>query len=285
MSRNDDHFDADWLSLREPIDAAARSEDLVHRLDEWLAGHTTPQLLDLGAGHGSNLRYLAPRLQGRQQWLLIDHDRDLLDHAGRQAPAGSSDGQPISIQCRNADLNELASLNLPEPDAVTASALLDLCSHDWIRTLVGRMACWRCVGLFSLNVDGQRHFIDIKGNRISNPDDEQMASWFNDHQRQTKGLGQALGPEAVNVLTAELEQAGFKIIQDSTPWHLPAGHPDTAVLARVLVDGWQSAALDMAPDQTEFIEQWTRERQDWLARGQAGLVVGHIDLLALPDSS
>lgn len=290
MSQEGGHFAPDWLSLREPVDVAARSPGLVDRLDAWLvdladlADNEAPKFLDLGAGHGSNVRYLAPRLHGRQEWLLIDHDPDLLDHAASHCPAESLDGRSISVQCHTADLNELAWQDVPHPAVVTANALLDLCSRNWIQPLVSRMSRWRCAGLFSLNVDGQRYFIDAGDQRMDHREDERMAAWFNDHQRQDKGLGQALGPDAINVLAAGLEQAGFVLYREWTPWRLSAGDPNTMDLARIQVNGWRQAALDMLPRQVDFIERWYRQRLDWLARGQAGLVVGHADLLAIPAS-
>ena len=75
-------FDERWLALREPCDHAARSGALAARFVE--AVGPSPRLVDLGAGTGSNLRYLAPRLPTAQRWLLVDHDPALL----RQARAG-----------------------------------------------------------------------------------------------------------------------------------------------------------------------------------------------------
>ena len=78
-------FSAEWLALREPFDAAARSAALdrgaarAHRA----AGTATAPLevVDLGAGAGSNLRYLAPLLGGEQRWRLVDTIATLLDAA------------------------------------------------------------------------------------------------------------------------------------------------------------------------------------------------------------
>jgi hypothetical protein len=283
MSQNGGHFDADWLSLREPADAAARSKALVNRLDAWLADRKSVHIVDLGAGHGSNLRFLGPRLHGHQEWLLIDHDPELLKHACRHLTVRSTDGHPIPVQGRSGNLNELAGMTLTRPDVLTTSALLDLCSRQWIKTLVEHMASWRCAGLFSLNVNGRRFFIDQDGQEIVNHDDAQMAAWFNEHQRQAKGLGPALGPDSVTVLAAELERVGFLVFQESTPWHCPAGDADTSTLVRALVDGWRLAALEIAPEHGEFIDRWHRERMEWLNRNQAGLVIGHIDLLTVPE--
>src|SRR6185369_8724301 len=77
-------FSADWLSLREPFDAAARATPLVAELRRHIPRGTSAapfEVVDLGAGAGSNLRYLAPRVGGEQQWRLVDHDRVLLDAA------------------------------------------------------------------------------------------------------------------------------------------------------------------------------------------------------------
>src|SRR5258705_10769178 len=70
---------ADWLALREPFDAAARSEALTRALAAALPRDRPLKAVDLGAGRGSNVRYLASRLpQQPQEWLLVDEDARLL---------------------------------------------------------------------------------------------------------------------------------------------------------------------------------------------------------------
>ena len=54
-----EEFDLEWLDLREPFDAFARNEALADALVAVLPAR--PRLLDLGAGTGSLLRWLAPR--------------------------------------------------------------------------------------------------------------------------------------------------------------------------------------------------------------------------------
>ncbi|MDJ0891981.1 MAG: class I SAM-dependent methyltransferase, partial [Gammaproteobacteria bacterium] len=70
-------FSGEWLALREPVDDRSRSGTLVTRLSA-RAPEGRLRVLDLGAGTGANLRYLAPRLGGEQEWLLVDHDSSLL---------------------------------------------------------------------------------------------------------------------------------------------------------------------------------------------------------------
>ena len=62
-------FSAEWLALREPLDARSRSAELVARLRAD-APDGTRRIVDLATGTGANLRYLAPRLGGDQDWLV-----------------------------------------------------------------------------------------------------------------------------------------------------------------------------------------------------------------------
>src|SRR5919112_4548104 len=66
-------FDPQWLRLRSAYDDAARSDRLTRLFSDSLPEN--PRLLDLAAGIGANLRYLAPRLErAGQRWVLADHD-------------------------------------------------------------------------------------------------------------------------------------------------------------------------------------------------------------------
>src|SRR5260221_14723616 len=79
-------FSADWLALREPADHAARSIDLTRALLGALRRDRPLRVLDLAAGTGSNLRYLAGAAGSERtrptyeppEFLLVDHDPLLL---------------------------------------------------------------------------------------------------------------------------------------------------------------------------------------------------------------
>lgn len=75
-------FAADWLALREPVDAAARDPDLARRFAAILP--RPARLADLGAGTGANARVLAPLIGGDQAWLLVEPD-PVLRAAQREA--------------------------------------------------------------------------------------------------------------------------------------------------------------------------------------------------------
>src|SRR3979490_1767787 len=69
-------FSAEWLALREPADHAARSIELTRAVIELLPEGA--RILDLAAGTGSNLRYLASAGSESRDFLLVDHDPLLL---------------------------------------------------------------------------------------------------------------------------------------------------------------------------------------------------------------
>lgn len=274
------HFQADWLSLREPADHAARNLSLLERLS------TRPlppgPVIDLGAGHGSNLRYLAPRLAPGLDWLLLDQDDALLRRALASQPATA--GQ---VNCRQVDLADLARLTLPRPALVTASALLDLASADWLEQLAECARRWQCPVLMTLSVDGRREFLDPNGQALRQGLDTACVRAFNDHQRQAKGLGagRALGPDAAQALRSALSNLGFDVQLAAADWQLAAGSAFTNALGQALLEGWQAAVAETGQVDCTELASWRQDRARRLAAGDLGLRVGHLDLLALPPAA
>ena len=292
-------FSADWLQLREPFDAAAREAaaselQLVKRLASLRKGANRPlRVIDLACGTGANLRWLAPRLGGAQQWLVVDHDADLLRcwperlAAVSGAHVGSDAGlhQPLpfagpgfeaSIVRQQLDLMAgLETLPWHAADLVTASALLDLVGTAWLHRLVAASAASRVALLMSLNVDGRHVWTP------DDPADATVGQLFAEHQRRDKGLGPALGAEAVAVLRKTLETAGYRVFTATSDWWVDGGaNPQAHAMQCALVDGMSAAACEQSPASAEPVEAWRKRRLAAVARSQ--LRVGHLDLLALP---
>ncbi|MGY6553108.1 MAG: methyltransferase domain-containing protein [Wenzhouxiangella sp.] len=278
-------FAADWLSLREPADHAARSEALFARLTPFLTERAAQggavRILDLGAGSGSNLRWLAPRLEYAQDWTLVDRDAGLLARAeasSLQAPTA----RPLRVQTLKADLADSALPWIAAADLVTAAAFFDLVSAEWIERLSASCARVGAACLFVLSVDGRRGLMDANGSAIKDEDDLFLQALFNAHQRREKGLGAALGPDAGPALARRLAAHGLEVETQASDWRLPAGQDLTKALGRELIKGWRAAALEQAPDAASRIDAWHQRRQAELAAGRLGLHVGHLDVLALP---
>jgi SAM-dependent methyltransferase len=261
-------FAASWLELREPVDHRSRADDLLPKLRAWWTTRGASTVLDLGSGTGSNLRYLTPRLPGRQQWTLLDHDAELLAHI--RAP-----GPDVHVKTRRGDLADAGIAEVRRGHVVTASALLDLVSESWLTALVDASVDAGCGALFALTYDGT-----IEWSGGADPVDALVRDAVNDHQRRDKGLGAALGPAAARTAEAVFRYRGYRTWLSPSPWRLG---PAESALAHALVTGWADAAAEQLPDQADAVRGWASRRARSVAAGDFGLVVGHLDLLALPE--
>lgn len=253
-------FSAEWLSLREPADMAARDATLLAQAA--IAAGPDPVVLDLGCGTGSTLRGLAPHLPPHARWHLVDNDPALLERAAGEAPGRA--------RIHALDLGDLDGLPLDGVTLVTASALLDLMPADWIAALAGRLAAAGLPFYAALSYDG------TMGWDPALPRDAAVTRAFNDHQRGDKGLGPALGPRAATEAARIFAQAGFAVHEAESPWRIGS---DQAPLHRALIAGIAEAAA----------ETGLTDAQDWgRARSQdpgAVCTIGHRDMLALPSGS
>jgi hypothetical protein len=261
-------FTTEWLALREPADTAARSEKVTRLVADALLGRDVIRVLDLGAGTGANARYLGSRLPARQEWLLLDHDARLLTLAAAHGDT------------REVDLGELRrgawwSEAIAGRDLVTASALLDLVSDEWLSALLDRCAERHPALLFALNYDGRI------GCTPQDPDDSFVAALVNMHQHRDKGFGPALGPRAAAETPRLLMSLGYMVRCGRSDWQLGPGE---APLQRELVQGWAAAATEVVPPSASRIAAWLDRRQAAIAAGTSHIVVGHQDVAAIPGS-
>ena len=252
-------FSAEWLALREPADAAARSRAVTAFAVQGLEAGGG-RLLDLGGGTGANIRYLSNYVHASQNWTIVDDDAGLLAHA----PAGALR--------RRADLNHVVDDETMFRDCslVTASALLDLVSERWLEQLITRCNLAGMAVLFSLNYDGR---VRCEPNE---PEDDEMRRLVNAHQRRDKGFGVALGPSAWTRAVELLSAAGYEVKQGQSDWDLrPA---DSAALQRELITGWAHAASEMSPAAAAAFADWRDRRIAHVVARRSRIVVGHVDV-------
>jgi hypothetical protein len=308
-------FSAEWLAQREPHDAAARAVGLVERLRGdgtsaarpngsaaarargARADHGPRTIVDLGAGSGANLRWLAPLLGGEQVWNLVDHDEALLAAAARAlgdwaVSRGAElrvDGEPRDISraelvVRGADFScrvrrarldlaaELARIELRSRALVTSSALLDLVSARWLEALAHRCRAAAADVYFALTYDGRAVCTPAE------PEDAEVLDLFNRHQRGDKGFGPALGPTAAQRALEIFASLGYGVTTHASDWRIPAR---AAPFQRALLAGWLDAAVEIAPQRAEALRAWHARRLAHVDALRSELVVGHVDLVAL----
>lgn len=271
-------FSADWLALRADADARVRCPSLITRAVGVLSESTaTPSIMDLGAGTGATMRALAPLIDIAHRWTLVDADRALLDEAERLfASVPLSQLSPPKVLMVTAQHDLVAApapwtvIEGPPPSLLTASALFDLASQDFVEALADACAQDGVPLLAMLSFDG---VLEVSPHH---PFDGAMIDAFNRHQRGEKTFGRALGPDAVAALSSAFRARGFDEEAASTPWVLEKGRDDELMAA--MLDGWAGAAAEVLPGETATITAWQQARHATTDR----LLVGHRDQLFIP---
>ncbi|CDZ29850.1 class I SAM-dependent methyltransferase [Neorhizobium galegae] len=257
-------FDRDWLALREPVDVRARDADLLAAAIQSLESASAPTILDIGCGTGSTFRAISPRLRKPAHFRLFDHDHRLLDEARRL--------HGDAVELVQGDLNEIGELPLTDITLVTASALFDLCSEQFIRRFVAHVA-QRGASLYAaLNYDGRMRWSK------PHPLDEAVLASFNAHQLSDKGFGFSLGPRAWETLAGCLRESGYTVTTAESPWTMAADHRE---LQRLFLDGVVRAVHEYGQLDENEIRDWADFRRKMIGREGSLCQVGHQDILAI----
>jgi SAM-dependent methyltransferase len=260
----------EWLELREGADAAARASGLIEPLLRHLKREDAGLVIrDLGCGTGSMGRWLAPRLNGPQHWILNDRDPALLELAAVRMPRTAADGSRVTVAAEPGEIGRLTAEDLAGTSLLTASALLDVLTRDEMEGLAKACARAECPALLALSVVGRVKLTPAE------PLDAELAAAFNAHQRRN-GL---LGPDAVTAASEAFARQGATVRAHPSPWRLGA---DEAALTAEWLQGWVGAACEQRPGLASRAEAYLRRRLAACEAGQLQVVVHHSDLLALP---
>lgn len=274
-------FSSDWLKLRESADHRARNQELLEKLAAHFEDRESVSVFDLGTGAGSNLRATSPFLPHQQEWTLVDHDPALLIAASETIAAwadssrptasgieASKDGRSMLIELKRADLAaDPAPWRDAPPSLVTAAALFDLVSAEWIDRFTARVIHSRASFYTALTHSSAAAWSP------AHPADAAMTAAFEQHFGTDKGFGPAAGSRATELLAKNFVRAGYKVERRNSPWRLG---PDDQALIATLAEGWAEAAGATNQLPAATVAGWLK------ARKAAGVscVVGHEDLLA-----
>jgi len=284
-------IEASWLAVRREADSAARADSagLVEMLVRSLpvADAVAPEVLavvDVGAGTGANQAWLGPALaaagyQGVQDWHLVDHDAALLEAGAETTRTKAEHGDLLRTTRHQAGVESAAALleRQPRPRLLTCSALLDLLTTKEVDTLVRATLRSADAALWALSVTGEVALPP------PHPADSLVSDLFNADQQRSVGPGRhLLGPRACAYADRALRAGGWRVHRADTRWRLgPAEEP----LARRWVAERAEAAggASTDPRSRARVRSWAEARRDHLDAGVLRVVVGHTDLLALPD--
>ncbi|HJU30319.1 MAG TPA: methyltransferase domain-containing protein, partial [Hyphomicrobiaceae bacterium] len=253
-------FSPDWLDRREPADHRSRNRKLERALAKHFDGWRPVTVVDLGCGTGSNLRATAPLLGPEQHWTLVDLDRALLDAAAARlaAWADASDrkddrlvlfkgAKRIAVEFRRADIQDLDAALRASANLVTASALFDLASAEFIARFAGAVAARKSAFYTVLTYDGDQRWTP------EHEADAALVDAFHIHQMRDKGFGPAAGPDAPDVLSEAFSSVGYAVSEGDSAWRLDTG--DAALIAELAV-GFADAVEETGAVDPAVLAQW-----------------------------
>ncbi len=166
---------------------------------------------DLACGSGAMGRWLAPLLPGPQRWVLHDRDADLLELAAVNVPGPAADGAKVALETRVSDITRLGPDDFAGATLVTASALLDLLTWDELAALIHACSEAGCPVLFALSVTGRVELLP------ADPLDARVAAAFDAHQRRMTPRGRLLGPDAVEAAAEGFRGLGSRGRRQTEP--------------------------------------------------------------------
>ncbi|MGJ8610772.1 MAG: class I SAM-dependent methyltransferase [Octadecabacter sp.] len=254
---SDISFASDWLALREPADHAARDAALLGMAARCALSGAA--VLDLGCGTGSTARAFAGAGFDHLDWRLFDSDAGLLSLAANRDP---------NVDVIVGDLGDVADIPLDGVGLVTASALLDLMSLNWLEALAKRVCAANLPFYGALNYNGVMDWSPPR------PDDKIVTDLFNSHQQRDKGTGPALGPTSGETAGRIFKDLGYDVYLAQSPWVIAPDQPD---LHTMFLDGVADAVADM---DDALAQDWRAYRNAAVSKTRA--TVGHLDILALP---
>jgi hypothetical protein len=264
-------FSEQWLTLREPHDAAARNGKVLDAVAASFASQSGINVVDLACGTGSTFRAVSLALPGRQNWRLVDNDLSLL---ARAKPAGAS--SEINIITQAIDLQRDLELVLDGPvDLVTTSAFLDLVSEEWLERLITEIAARNLPFYAAINYDGRASL------EPSDSLDKAIVMSVNKHQLTDKGFGPSLGPGAASRAIALFERLDYKVTKGQSDWVLRKA--DTEMQTEI-ISGWAAAAREIGDAPVGDIAGWLTRRRALISTGRSSLRVGHVDFFARPPA-
>lgn len=261
-------FSADWLSLREPVDQRSRNLAILDAIEHYFHNRESITAIDLASGRGSMIRALVARLPAQQLWYPVDDEPVLLRDA-ELARAGT-----IRIEPRLVNLAEnIEGVLSLAADLVVTSAFIDLVSESWLDRLVHGTVARALPVCLAMSYDGRaacspQHDLDAA-----------VVDAFGRHQQRDKGFGPALGPTAADAAVGKFRRAGYDVTVERADWHLD---PEERDLQAMMVAGWHAAVSEMDELEPAALRAWHEQRRAWIDEGRATMMVGHLDIWAVP---
>ena len=282
-------FTATWINLRESYDMLSRS-DLLQNLYK-KNKLNLKKVIDLGGGNGSFLRWCHYKNIIYDDFLIIDNDEALLKSFYPRTKSYLSmmslsliKDNMMSYRIQNLKNNKDGFITLKKQDfyksidiindynLVSFSAVSDLLSKKFIKCLFDKIDKGTNL-YFSICFDGRVKW------KNKNKHDKYTVSMFNQHQKQEKTTGVALGLNSINFIKNLSKKNDYKIYIADSSWSVDSHDNDSRVFQKAYLNTIYKPLKKFELTDRDILEDWLRSKKNDIESKNSNLVVGHKDIL------
>ena len=282
-------FTATWINLRESYDMLSRS-DLLQNLYK-NNKMNLKKVIDLGGGNGSFLRWCHYKNIIYDDFLIIDNDEALLKSFYPRTKSYLSmmslsliKDNMMSYRIQNLKNNKDGFITLKKQDfyksidiindynLVSFSAVSDLLSKKFIKCLFDKIDKGTNL-YFSICFDGRVKW------KNKNKHDKYIVSMFNQHQKQEKTTGVALGLNSINFIKNLSKKNDYKIYIADSSWSVDSHDNDSRVFQKAYLNTIYKPLKKYELTDQDILKDWLRSKQNDIENKNSNLVVGHKDIL------
>ena len=286
-----DKFNLSWITQRENYDNNSRSSLLNNFLIK--NKDRINNIIDLGCGTGSFLRWCFKNKIAINKIIMIDHNKKLLNQAPiifskyfrekkflfnkisrrKFEVENTLKTKNIEIILKEDDISS-ALQQINQYNLISLSAVADLLSKTFIRKLLNKVSSNKLI-YFSICFNGI-----IKWNPI-NKFDKYIINNFNRHQKQDKGTGLALGSECAKYIKSYSQKKGYKCLKKDSSWLVKSNkQPDQLFQHQYIKTIIKALKEDDITDKN-ILKEWHAERTKKIESKKSNLVVKHDDILII----
>ena len=282
-------FTTTWINLRESYDMLSRS-DLLQNLYK-NNKMNLKKVIDLGGGNGSFLRWCHYKNIIYDDFLIIDNDEALLKSFYPRTKSYLSmmslsliKDNMMSYRIQNLKTNKDGFITLKKQDfyksidiindynLVSFSAVSDLLSKKFIKCLFDKVNKGTNL-YFSICFDGRVKW------KNKNKHDKYIVSMFNQHQKQEKTTGVALGLNSINFIKNLSKKNDYKIYIADSSWSVDSQDNDSRIFQKAYLNTIYKPLKKFELTDKDILENWLKSKQNDIENKNSNLVVGHKDIL------
>ena len=282
-------FTTTWINLRESYDMLSRS-DLLQNLYK-NNKMNLKKVIDLGGGNGSFLRWCHYKNIIYDDFLIIDNDEALLKSFYSRTKSYLSmmslsliKDNMMSYRIQNLKNNKDGFITLKKQDfyksidiindynLVSFSAVSDLLSKKFIKCLFDKVNKGTNL-YFSICFDGRVKW------KNKNKHDKYIVSMFNQHQKQEKTTGVALGLDSIKFIKNLSTKNDYKIYIADSSWSVDSLDNDSRIFQKAYLNTIYKPLKKFELTDRDILEDWIRSKKNDIESKNSNLVVGHKDIL------